>query len=263
MREVSNKIRMWEKTLPMTYPLVDKLQHHGITEYSDQVILDTSSEVEGIEAATQALLNECNTVNSELPKEVELIPFAEFLCECKRLRERIASSPSTITPAMVKTEAEDLILGRTAWHFSNFIWCSGHSPTRFKMGLDLLIHKKAKDNWLDGLCPILLFDIKCNMHSKCLGRYGMSCGKIFGGIAPEQYCGCINHTPELQALNQRMFYNQVLLNRTPVTSTFIDLVSNYDLVVHSIALMAYQWAGVPKGPVYCTFSTLQDMVHTV
>eukprot|EP00957_Ditylum_brightwellii_P199768 15228629-Ditylum_brightwellii.AAC.1 len=94
------------------------------------------------------------------------------------------------------------------------------------MGLDLLIHKKAKDNWLDGLCQILLFDTKCNMHNKHLGRYEMSCRKECSGIAPEQNGRCIHQTPELQALNQHMFYNQVLLNKTPATSTFIDFVSS-------------------------------------
>eukprot|EP00957_Ditylum_brightwellii_P120597 9199646-Ditylum_brightwellii.AAC.1 len=44
---------------------------------------------------------------------------------------------------------------------------------------------------------------------------------------------------------------------------FIDLVSNYDLVVHSIASLAYQQVGVPKAPVVCTFSSLQDMVHII
>eukprot|EP00957_Ditylum_brightwellii_P090357 6880895-Ditylum_brightwellii.AAC.1 len=45
MREVSNRSRMSETTPPMTYPLVDKLQYHGMIEYSDQVILGTALEV--------------------------------------------------------------------------------------------------------------------------------------------------------------------------------------------------------------------------
>eukprot|EP00957_Ditylum_brightwellii_P053688 4067946-Ditylum_brightwellii.AAC.1 len=52
---------------------------------------------------------------------------------------------------------------------------------------------------------------------------------------------------------------EILLDRTPATSTFTDLVSNYDLVVHSIASLAYQWVRIPKVPVFCTFSTSQDM----
>eukprot|EP00957_Ditylum_brightwellii_P172332 13119594-Ditylum_brightwellii.AAC.1 len=66
---------------------------------------------------------------------------------------------------------------------------------------------------------------------------------------------------DLQALNTRLFYNYVLLERVPATSIFIDLVSNYDLVVHSIASLALQQVGIPKEPINCTFATLQDMVH--
>eukprot|EP00957_Ditylum_brightwellii_P005931 449191-Ditylum_brightwellii.AAC.1 len=53
------------------------------------------------------------------------------------------------------------------------------------------------------------------------------------------------------------------LTKIPATSTFIDLVSIYDLVVHSIASLALQWVGVLKAPIFCMFSSLQDMVHSV
>eukprot|EP00957_Ditylum_brightwellii_P140296 10690118-Ditylum_brightwellii.AAC.1 len=46
-------------------------------------------------------------------------------------------------------------------------------------------------------------------------------------------------------------------------SLFIDLVSNYDLAVHNIAGFALQRIGMPKAPIFCTFTTLQDMIHSV
>eukprot|EP00957_Ditylum_brightwellii_P174007 13248346-Ditylum_brightwellii.AAC.1 len=49
------------------------------------------------------------------------------------------------------------------------------------------------------------------------------------------------------------------VERKPTTSTFIDLVSNYDLVVHSIAALALQQVDMSKEPIFYTFSTLQDM----
>eukprot|EP00957_Ditylum_brightwellii_P006660 506259-Ditylum_brightwellii.AAC.1 len=57
-----------------------------------------------------------------------------------------------------------------------------------------------------------------------------------------------------------LHWNNVgVLERKPATSTFIDLVSNYDLVVHSIAVLGLQRVGMPKEPINCTFTTLQDM----
>eukprot|EP00957_Ditylum_brightwellii_P204348 15338837-Ditylum_brightwellii.AAC.1 len=83
------------------------------------------------------------------------------------------------------------------------------------------------------------------------------------GVADKQYGSRKQKAADIQALNTRLYYDYVLLERTPATSTFIDLDSNYDLVAHSIASLALQWVNTPKAPIQCTFTTLQDMVHTV
>eukprot|EP00957_Ditylum_brightwellii_P118350 9026264-Ditylum_brightwellii.AAC.2 len=57
-------------------------------------------------------------------------------------------------------------------------------------------------------------------------------------VADEQYGSCKNEATGIQALNTRLYNNFVLLERAPTMSTFIDLVSNYDLIVYSIALIA-------------------------
>eukprot|EP00957_Ditylum_brightwellii_P098458 7501211-Ditylum_brightwellii.AAC.1 len=73
------------------------------------------------------------------------------------------------------------------------------------------------------------------MHNKRLGKEAMHRAEIIRGIAMEQY---------------------------GTTTTFIDLVSNYDLVVHSIAALALQHIAMPKEPISSTFTTLHNMVHT-
>eukprot|EP00957_Ditylum_brightwellii_P079674 6058735-Ditylum_brightwellii.AAC.1 len=83
------------------------------------------------------------------------------------------------------------------------------------------------------------------------------------GIAPEQYGSKKKKAADIQALNTRLFYDYVQLKRTPVTSLFIDLVSNYDLVAHNITTLALQRVGTLKAPICGMFSTLQDMVYTV
>eukprot|EP00957_Ditylum_brightwellii_P074988 5698875-Ditylum_brightwellii.AAC.1 len=79
------------------------------------------------------------------------------------------------------------------------------------------------------------------------------------GVAQEQYGSRKQKAADIQALNTRLFYDYVLMEKTPAISTFIDLVSNYNLVVHSIASLAMQRVGTPKAPINCTFTTLQDM----
>eukprot|EP00957_Ditylum_brightwellii_P054264 4110314-Ditylum_brightwellii.AAC.1 len=163
---------------------------------------------------------------------------------------------------MVKTEAVDPCISRINWHASNFTWCTGYLSIRFRQGTDLLIHKRAIDKWVIKMRSILLFDIDVNMHNKRLGREAMEKAEENGGIAPEQYNNRKRLSAYLQALNTRLFYNYILLEITPATSTFIDLVLNYDLVVHIIASLALQRVGMPKEPIQCTFTTLQEMVCT-
>ena len=43
----------------------------------------------------------------------------------------------------------------------------------------------------------------------------------------------------------------------------MDLISNYDLVVHNIASLCLQRDNVPKYPIKFTFTTPQDMEHSV
>ena len=45
---------------------------------------------------------------------------------------------------------------------------------------------------------------------------------------------------DTQALNNRLFYDLIRLNRIPETSNFADIVSNYDLLVHTIASLSLQ-----------------------
>eukprot|EP00957_Ditylum_brightwellii_P031644 2400093-Ditylum_brightwellii.AAC.1 len=97
------------------------------------------------------------------------------------------------------------------------------------------------------------------MHNKRLGRGAMRRAEACGGVAPEQFGSRRYKLADLQALNTRLFYDHVLLQKIPSTSVFIDLVSNYNLVVHNIASLALQRVGAPKAPICCTFTTIQDM----
>ena len=60
------------------------------------------------------------------------------------------------------------------------------------------------------------------------------------GLSPKQYGSQKSKASDIQALNTRLFYDLFRQKRTSVTSTFVDLVSNYDLVFHSIAYISLQ-----------------------
>eukprot|EP00957_Ditylum_brightwellii_P057837 4386020-Ditylum_brightwellii.AAC.1 len=97
------------------------------------------------------------------------------------------------------------------------------------------------------------------MHNKWLGQEAMRSAEIIQGIAPEQFGSRQKKSADLQALHTRLFYDYTLLKKHPGTSLFIDLVSNYDLVVHSIATLAMRRVRIPPAPIFCAFNTIQDM----
>ena len=55
-----------------------------------------------------------------------------------------------------------------------------------------------------------------------------------GALAPEQNGSRKGKTLDTQSLNTELLYNLVRLKRVPETSIFTDLVSNYNILVHSI-----------------------------
>ena len=75
-----------------------------------------------------------------------------------------------------------------------------------------------------------------------------------------------HHSADVQALNTRLLYDLLRLNRLPAVTPFADLVSNYDLVCHSIASLALQRTGMPRGPIKasaarCTKSSVDLSPH--
>ena len=91
----------------------------------------------------------------------------------------------------------------------------------------------------------------------------MSQAEILDELTPEQYGRRKEKAAYIQALNTRLFYDLIRQKRIPFTSTFVDIVSNYDLVVHSIASLSLQKVDVSKEPILITFTTLQNITHSV
>ena len=64
-----------------------------------------------------------------------------YIKEVKRIREETSLVPSEVTPAMIKMEVMDPELVDTGRKNFNLPWFTGYSPTRYCLGLDLLIQK--------------------------------------------------------------------------------------------------------------------------
>ena len=97
------------------------------------------------------------------------------------------------------------------------------------------------------------------MQNKHLERTATRKSKNLDGLSPEQYDSRKSNTKDIKNLNTRLFYDIIRQNRISETSIFVELVSKYDPVVHSISSLSLQGVDVTKEPVMCTLTTLQNM----
>ena len=142
-------------------------------------------------------------------------------------------------------------------------WCTGYSTNIYHRELYLIIHKYPDDFRTHRLIPTFIFYIKENLHHKYLGRFAMRKAEKFNTLSPEQYGSIKAKAEDIQALNTRHLYDIIRLKRLTATRTLSYLISNYDLVVHSIASPSIQRANINKEPIRCTFTTLQIMEHSI
>ena len=70
-------------------------------------------------------------------------------------------------------------------------------------------------------------------------RQSMSKDEDLEGLAPKQY-GRRAKKSDIQALNTRLCYDLIRLKINPATSIFMDLVSNYNLILHTTASIYLQ-----------------------
>ena len=158
---------------------------------------------------------------------------------------------------MVITKASHSKL-RELWRLRfNLPWCTEQSPKWHSNGLYLLIQKDPNDHRQHRIQTILLFDIEANLHKKHFGRHSIKNPEELEGLVPEQYDIRESKAAENQALNTRLVYALIWLNRLPDTSIFTDMVSNYDLVLHSIPPFSLQRVDIPEEPIVFTMNTPQ------
>mmetsp|Transcript_13589 Transcript_13589/g.25460 ORF Transcript_13589/g.25460 Transcript_13589/m.25460 type:complete len:198 (+) Transcript_13589:179-772(+) len=138
----------------------------------------------------------------------------------------------------------------------------GYSPFCWRRGNDLILYKVLGNFNVTNTRPILLFEVDANQHNKSLGRLLMHEAEMRNGLPWEQYGRRKGHLAEVQALNNTSFFDLLRLQCHAAAFEICDLKSNYNLVVHSIATLLALRQHVSEAPMFCSITTLQDMVHT-
>ena len=85
----------------------------------------------------------------------------------------------------------------------------------------------------------------------------------FNLIAPEQFGSRKNHSCIDQVIVKRLYYDALRFLRMNGFLCSNDAKSCYDRIVHSMASLAMQRVGMPKEPIICMLTSLQNMTHYI
>jgi hypothetical protein len=142
-------------------------------------------------------------------------------------------------------------------------YVTGYSPLRWKSGVDVMILKKAQQFRVDKLRTIVLLEADFNFNNKILGKEGMRTAEINNALAPEQYGSRTGHSSIDHAIHKRLVYDLLRQRRSPGIMCSNDAKSCYDRIIHAIASLALQRAGIPLPSIISMFTTIGQLNHYI
>ena len=181
----------------------------------------------------------------------------------KNAKERTSAGISGIHFGHMKACAEDTTLAAFEATMCHIPYTTGYSPTGWKQSVSVMLLKKGKGNHVDDLRTIQLMEAEFNANNENIGRDVMICAEKNNAIPKEQYGSRKGKRAILHAVNKRLLYDIIHMQRRPAVLCSNDAKSCYNRIVHSIASLALQRLGMPPGPVTCMLVTIQDFEHHV
>ena len=126
-----------------------------------------------------------------------------------------------------------------------------------------MLEKKGKGSHVNKLRTICLLEDDFNHNNKKLGRDTMTCAETNGALPREQYGSRKNKSAITHAINKKLLYDTIRLQRKPAMLCSNHAKSCYNIIVHSIASLALQRLDMPIQPIQCMLVTIQELHHHV
>jgi len=145
----------------------------------------------------------------------------------------------------------------------NVTLMSGYSPTRWHVGLNVMIPKKPGNYMVMDLRTLLLYDAEFNATLKWLGRVIMQQAETLNTLAPEQYGSRVDHAAIYQSLNMQLTYDLIWQQRLTAAVCSNDAKACYDRIVHAFACLALLRLGIPIGPIAVMLGMIQLLHHFI
>jgi hypothetical protein len=239
-------------------PLVGPL---GITQASDEILDGSFSIPPGTDEFAARLIQQLQAKTpNQMPQEFSV---ENFRRGWQRARESTASDPRSPHYGHYKAAVYDDRLIELHAHMAWVPYITGYSPHRWQQGVGVMIYKKPGNTNLEDMREIKLFTADNNMNNKRLGRELMWHAEAEQVIAPEQYGSRRSLSAIEHCLNKKLSFDILRQAKRPGALCSNDAKGCYDRIVHSVASLCLQRAGIPKAPIISMFTTLQKLRHYV
>ena len=262
--ENASKYRQTENTPCMMGQLAKDLGRLGDTPEANDILNGRYTPPPGtnqyVAEFLQHLKYDKNAFNDP-PQEI--VSTQDYTTGWKKKKERISAGKSGWTFSHSKTCIMNKSVADFEATMAHIPYVTGYAPKEWKIGVNIMIYKKANLDRVDKLRTIVLKEADANFNDGKLGRDMMNHAEIHGMIAKEQYGSRKGHCSIDHAVNKRLTFDLLRLYRLPGALCSNDAKSCYDRVLHSIAALAMKRLGIPSPPIECMFECIQKMDHYI
>ena len=256
IKENKKKYHQSETSCPfLKEPLRTAFGAYGETKATDEVLQGEYNIPSSCNDFTTKFLDSCKFSNTQA--EISRSP-NEFKTSWERMKERTGTYDLHFGHFQAACVHEHNLL--VHYILAEIPFRSGFSPSRWKVATNVMILKEAGLFNIEKLRTLCLFQSDFNHNNKFLGKKLMEHSVHNNLIAPEQYSvtgkKSISH-----ALNKNLLFDNTRYQKASLCLTSCDLKSCYDRIVHTPAMLAARSCGMPKEPLACFFSTLQEVQY--
>jgi hypothetical protein len=228
--------------------LGEQLGYLADTETAQRILDGSFQPGVEVDDATALLLEEigrlgCMLTNGETIIEITATEFQEYW---RRAREATSSSYSGVHFGHYKAAGQTKFLSKFFAKKISLIARTGCPPTRWGVGLTVMLEKIAGIALVNKLRAILLMEADFNMHNRIIFGSRMIQKACEEGTIPEELFSSEGTTAEDGTFQKKMTCDISRQSKTAAAITSNDAASCYDRIAHAIASLLFQAYGVSK-----------------
>ena len=262
--ENEKKYQQTRNTPCLQPPLRELLGFDGLTQFANDILDGTFVAPQGTSQYLIELFQQLKKPdNINLDQIATEVTVEQFQNGWKGMKEFTSAGKSGLHFGHLKLCALHTFLANFESSISHIPFATGYSPRVWRVGVMVMIHKKALVDLVTKLRTIVLTEADFNFNNKLLGKLTMEHAERHNLIAQEQFGSRKGKTAIDQALHKCLMYDTLRLTRKPGALCSNDARSCYDRILHSIAMLAFRRLGISSPSVECMIKTIRNMHHHI